>query len=101
MSEIKYITEYSEFGGTGDSLVGHYRKLPNEDKHLILKYLKEHKTVAVKCCLIHDYVQDIITTLGTEIHSDGEYNWGDDEIYHFENYDIELNEDFVEKVLNG
>ncbi len=99
MDEKKFITEYEEFGGEGGKIGNHFVKLPEDKKSKVLSYLKSFKPEAIRCSLIKDYVKGFQTKLSIYVYSDGEYDWADDEIYHFENYDIELNPDFVEKVL--
>ena len=37
--------------------------------------------------------------LTVRLYTDGEYSWTSEEIYHFEKYNLELNEDFVKKVI--
>ena len=34
-------------------------------------------------------------------HSDGVYQWYEDEIYHFEKYNLKLNDDFIQHVLSN
>lgn len=97
----KFITNYKEFGGNGQSVIGQYKTLPEMDKAKILKYLKNGNSIAVRCSLIKDWVNKTQTNIGIKVRTDGEYEWADDEIYHFEHYDIELDENFVRKVLNN
>lgn len=96
---IKFITKYKEFGGDGDSALDHVAPLNPADKEKVLKYIKSFKPDAIRCSLIKDYFSGEQTPLSIYVYSDGEYDWADDEIYHFEKYDIELNANFLKKIL--
>lgn len=100
MEDMKFITDYSEFGGEGESFKNNISPLGIEEKKKVLEYLKNGKKESLRCSSIYDYVKEILTSMCVYCYTDGTYNWADDEIYHFEHYDIELNHDFVSMVLN-
>ncbi len=71
-----------------------------ERKNEILRYLKNEEFYdGVRCSTLKDFVKKENTHLPTYAYFDGEYFWNDEEIYHFENYDMRLNEEFIAHVL--
>lgn len=98
---MKYIVNYIEFGGNEGSLVDNCKALNKADKEKVLKYLKKAPITDRRCSSVMDYIKKQSTTIGDNLRDDGEYVWAEEEIYHFEHYDIELDEDFVRKVLNN
>lgn len=97
---MKFVTDYKELGGNEEiSLLDHLSKEPIENKEKILKYLRSGKNDGVRCSSIYDYVKDDTTFKSTYLFTDGEYKWDSEEIYHFEEYNMKLNEEFIQKVL--
>ena len=95
---MKFITDYNEFGGNQDiSLLDHIEKEPIENKEKILDYLKNGKDNGIRCSVIYDYVKDESLSETIKLFTDDEYNWDSEEIYHFEKYNLKLNEDFIKK----
>lgn len=95
---MKFITDYKELGGNQNiSLLDHVEKEPIENKEKILDYLKRGKDNGIRCSVIYDYVKDESLSETVKLFTDGEYNWDSEEIYHFEKYNIKLNEDFISK----
>ena len=47
-----------------------------------------------------DVFTDEEVTTADNGYSDGEYTWYESEIYHFDKYNLKLNDDFIEYVLN-
>ena len=88
-----------EFGGNGESVLSHTQKLPEEVKNKIVAYMNTNPVIAVRASCINDYIEKKYTTKSDAVRSDGEYNWSEEETYHFEKYDMELNEDFIQKVM--
>ena len=68
-------------------------------KEIILSYLKNGEDNGVCCSSVYDYIEDYST--GDTIHryKDDDYEWDDREIYHFEKYNIRLNDDFIKHIL--
>lgn len=83
-AELKSITGTEEISG----------------KQKILRYLKSFNKTACTT----QYVVDLFTgeeqPIIDDARSDGTYTWYDSEIYHFEKYNLKLNNDFIQYVLN-
>lgn len=74
--------------------------IPEEEK--ILAYLKSFE----KCAYTTQPVIDLFTgerkDFIADARTDGVYTWYDHEIYHFEKYNLKLNDDFIKHALaNG
>lgn len=97
---MKTIAEYSEFSSSFDKSLIEHINVKNENKDIILDYLKNAETVGVRCSSIIDYVKNKNTGLSVNKYTDGEFVWTDEMIYHFDKYDLELSKEFEESVLN-
>lgn len=77
-----------------------FTSAPVEKKEVILAYLKNNGTISYYGS---NYLIDRMTgeriALDLNEYTDGEYSWHTDEIYHFEHYNLKLNDDFIEYVL--
>lgn len=95
------VTNYREFNEEIDapSVVAAVSNVENPHKRQILDYMKSFEEDVV--CPIK--VQDAVTGKSTEItlvyYTDGEFIWDERDIYHFEKYNISLNEHFLKKVM--
>lgn len=71
------------------------------NKNDILEYLKSGSDDGVLCSSVFDYV--ISRSTGDTVHcyTDGEYFWDDREIYHFEKYNMKLDDEFVNHILKN
>ena len=70
-------------------------------KETILKYFKEHNSeTAIITCASTDYISGEKLSNSVICFDDGEYCWTSEEIYHFEKYDLKLNDDFIRHVLS-
>lgn len=99
---MKYITDYKELhGNINVSLLDHLSEKPIEGKQKILSYLKNGKSDGVRCSGIFDYVDNDPQFDTIHLFTDGEYYWNSEEIYHFEKYNMKLDDDFVKKVLSN
>lgn len=97
---MKFITDYDEFGAEqGKSLLDHLSSNAIEGKGKVLHYLKNGSDDGVRCSSVYDYVKKESTSKTIHLFTDGEYYWDSEEIYHFEKYNIPLNERFVKKAL--
>ena len=97
----KFINNYKEFGHkTEISFLNHISKEPLKEKTIILNYLKGFPNYAIRCCTLNDFVEEKIYSPSVYLHFDGEYIWNDEETYHFEKYNMELNPDFIKKVMD-
>lgn len=99
---MKSITDYREFSDndSDSSLLEHIGK-KTEFKEKILEYFKKYSADAVtltRCAI--DYVAGKNLLNSVLCYTDGTYIWTNEEVYHFKKYDIELNKDFIEYVLN-
>lgn len=47
--------------------------------------------------MLYDYITNTLLTLSVRLYTDDEIYWDDEEIYHFENYNMVLNEEFINK----
>lgn len=74
---------------------------PIPEKQRILEYLKSFD----KCAYTTQPVVDLFTgekqDFISDARTDGVYTWYDHEIYHFEKYNLRLNDDFIEHVLDN
>ena len=69
-------------------------------KDEILEYLKNEKFYdGVRCSTLKDLVKKENTHLPTYAYFDGVFFWTDEDTYHFEKYDMRLNDEFVNHVL--
>lgn len=99
---MKEITSYVEMTENPQDMslknfIGFYSPIKND----ILNYFKQHNAVhAVITCLATDYVTNKTLTNNIECFDDGMYYWTSEEIYHFEKYDLKLNDDFINHVLS-
>lgn len=99
MDEIR-ILDFDIDGLTADTISEHCTTHPIDGKDEIVSYMKSgHKEWFTTAC-----VQDIVTEQETDISdtgfTDGEYLWYAAEIYHFEKYNLKLNDDFIAHVLS-
>lgn len=96
---MKFITDYKELGGNQNaSLLDYLEKEPIDNKEKTLDYLKNGKDNGIRCSVVYDYVKDESMSETIKLFTDGEFNWDSEEIYHFEKYNLRLNEDFIKKV---
>lgn len=97
---MKYITDYKEFDEEANiSLLDSISDAPIVEKDKVLKYLKNGNDAGVRCSAVHDIVGNFSTGETIHRYTDGEFVWDSSEIYHFEHYNIKLNEEFINKVL--
>lgn len=69
-------------------------------KQEILLYLKRFPVFAFTSLPVNDIYTNQEVLSANNAHSDGEYTWYESEIYHFEKYNLKLNDDFIEYVLD-
>lgn len=97
---MKFITNYKELNGdTSETILDHIAKTPIDSKEKVLDYLKNGKHRGVRCSGVYDYVEDAPQFDTIHLFTDGEYFWDSEEIYHFEKYNMELDQGFIKKVL--
>ncbi|MCR5484548.1 MAG: hypothetical protein K6F09_03025 [Clostridiales bacterium] len=72
-----------------------------KDKNIILNYLYSCPRTWFTTGRVIDHVKNVqIETRVDNVRSDGEYEWSETDIYHFEKYDMPLNDEFINHVLN-
>ena len=84
-----------------ETLNDNKKELENSLKLKILNFFKNHQPLTYS----GSYVQDIVTNSKTNIpfrmyQEKDLFYWNDYHIYYFEHYDLKLNDDFIEYVLN-
>ena len=77
----------------------HCSPLPEEEKAIILQYLKRGKIIAIAAGIAKDMLTGEIIDGNLAYMTDGVFEWRSDIIYYFEKYDIELSRDFISYVL--
>ena len=73
---------------------------PITHKDKILLYLKGKSPDIVLACSAMDYVSKQPVGESLKIFSDSVYSWSNEVVYHFEKYDLELDEEFTQYVLS-
>ena len=71
-----------------------------KQKDIILQYLKKFPYSAYTSQPVFDKFSGEEVFEADNAHTDGVYTWYESEIYHFEKYNLKLNDDFIEYVLN-
>ena len=97
---MKSIADYKEFNDekTSPSIVEGVTKTEIPKKSEILKYMRSFEADVVCPARVYDEVTKEVTNLKLVYYTDGEFFWDERVIYHFEKYNILLNEDFLKKI---
>ena len=97
---MKYAVDYDLDGVTPQEFEGLCSNTL-EKKAVILKYLKSFNAWGYTTEPLSDKkTGKIIQENGCASYTDGEYEWYDDWVYHFEKYNLKLNDDFIAHVLS-
>lgn len=96
---MKSISNYRDFTKNPNSLIDSFNNV-SESKKLILNYLNSFKPICASGMWLKDEIDGSIINIQVLGYSDGEYLWDTREIYHFEKYDMKLNDDFIKYVLS-
>ena len=75
-------------------------KNPVDDKYKILEYLKRFEDCAFTSQPVYDIYNGEKISDADNAKTDGVYTWYQSEIYHFEKYDLQLNDDFIRYLTN-
>lgn len=75
-------------------------KTPIDGKEKILAYLKQFPECAFTSAPVKDAFTGNIVYGANNARTDGVFQWSESEIYHFEQYNLKLNNDFIQNVLN-
>ena len=98
---MKYIEKYKELGfDVSESLKDNISEKPIREKDRILQFLKNGTYNGVRCSSIYDYIKNEPTFKNINLYTDGVYEWDDEEIYHFEKYNMKLEDEFIKYVLS-
>lgn len=73
---------------------------PIKEKEIILAYLKKWDTGIRALKYLRDEITGEFTNEDFAYYCDGKYDWCTDVIYHFEKYNIKLEDDFIKYVLS-
>ncbi len=98
---MKYITKDEISEMKASELKSCFSIEPVSHKDKILSYMKNTPVVAATTALVTDYITKEQFYKANNAHSDGVYQWYEDEIYHFEKYNLKLNDDFIQHVLSN
>lgn len=71
-----------------------------ENKNEVLKYLNSFKPFCVAGMSLKDEITGETINLSVNGYEDGEFVWDTREIYHFEKYDLQLEEEFIQHALS-
>ncbi len=69
-------------------------------KDKILAYLRSFSPIAYSSEPVVDKLDGTKTKYIDNLRQDDNFRWSESEIYHFEKYDLKLNDDFVHHVLS-
>ena len=98
-TKMRFISNYEEFGAkNGISVKEHISEECIHEKDMILSYLKKGRYDGVACGSIFDYIRGESKLKTIKLFTDGIYDWTDEEIYHFEKYNMELDPEFIKYV---
>lgn len=99
---MKFITKYDKLDANEKMKIGEYiSSVEHDQKSVILQYLKNGKDAGVTCSSVFDYVKKEYIPQTIHLYTDGEFFWNDEDIYYFEKYNLQLNEEFINKMLQS
>ncbi len=98
---MKFIRNKSVNKLTEEEMKANFSAVEIDGKQEILKYMKSFSEpfAFTSQPVIDKFTNKEIENINNAF-SDGEYTWYASEIYHFEKYNLKLNADFIEHVLN-
>lgn len=70
-----------------------------EEKSRVLAYMKSFKPDCAAGMSLKDEMTGEVLDSGVSGYEDGVFYWDTRHIYHFEKYNLKLNDDFIEHVL--
>ncbi len=80
-----------------------FKKITSEkeisEKRIILEYMRKYEPCAFTSEPVYDKLTGGKVFGANNGHTDGKYFWFESVIYHFDKYNIKLNDDFIEHVL--
>lgn len=96
----KYVFDKSIKEMKHDELLKVTSKHAINNKDSILSYMKNFPECAFTSAPVKDAFTGEIIYDANNARTDGTYQWYESEIYHFEKYNLKLNDDFLQYVLN-
>lgn len=98
---MKFIAEIKEFSENSNNPdLSTMINFPLKDKSVILRFLKSFKPIAVMAHSTKDYIKNISNNdESVSLFNSDEWFWTNEIIYHFEKYNLKLNDNFIEYVL--
>ena len=82
------------------SLKDSFQKESYIGREKMLKYLRNGKSVLASPEIRHDLITGERIPIKLEIMTDGEYTWSSELIYYVDKYNLRLQKEFEEYVLN-
>lgn len=97
---MKFVTNYREFNEEKNAPSVRSEISDHEIvlKENILKYMRSFEDDVVCPSKVYDVIQNKVTTVPLVYYTDGEFIWDERDIYHFEKYNIHLNNEFIHKI---
>lgn len=74
---------------------------PHSQKSIILEYMRKFDPCAFTSAPVYDKLTGEMVFDANNAHSDGTFTWYESEIYHFEKYNLKLNDDFIQHILDN
>ncbi len=74
--------------------------VPLPKKNIILSFMRNAPIIATPSLPVHDRMTGEEVFPANNAYSDGIFTWYESDIYHFEKYNLKLNDDFIQHVLN-
>ena len=98
---MKFISDIKEFSeNSNNPNLNTMINFPIENKSVILRFLKSFEPVAIMAHGVMDYVKNTPNNSESMVlFNSDEWFWTNEMIYHFDKYDLKLNNDFIEYVL--
>lgn len=97
---MKYIVDYDIDDLGKDELRKKFLSCSITDKDKILNYMKSFQPILFTSAPVTDVFTNVEVKVADNGYTDNEYTWYESEIYYFEKYNLKLNDDFIEYVLN-
>lgn len=95
IAETFEFTKETQFPKTKDLL-----NYPIENKSVIESFFDKQAPDIVLACHATDYVKEKHINESIKIYSSGGFCWSNEVIYHFKNYDLKLDDEFIDYVLS-
>ena len=98
---MKFISNCNELNpkGTSSIIEDSNGNVDDKKKGLILDYLKNGIDAGVRCSVVVDRITGDRLPQTIHRYKDDEYIWTDEDIYHYEKYNIKLFDEFINKVV--